>query len=440
MAVSPMNEAIRHVRRSLLLQDGAGMSDGQLLECFVTRRDETAFEILVRRHGPMVMGVCQRILRDPHQAADAFQATFLILVRKAASLASPHLLGNWLYGVAYRIARKAKAETARRWAREKALREVPEPVRSEPNWQRDLLPLLDQELHRLPDKYRLPIVLFDLEGKTRKEAARQLGLPEGTIAGRVARARAMLAKRLARHGIVLSGGCLALHFARKAVSAGVARPLLLATVHAATATVSGAEVAPGLISTNVAALIKGVMKDMFLIRFKMAVTVTIMMVLGLGGGVFVWQSSQAAEKGLSSQLPADAKAAKAKDEDNLKNTLLALEKHRWEATVKGDWEEAYKLHADDYLGVSSYGRNDKDSDAAGTKNLRIGDWSMREVEVRPVSKDVAILTYVYDCQVYSKGGELLQTRKNHRASLVWALRKGGWVIVFCQESILPGGQ
>src|SRR5262249_31939270 len=156
--------------------------------------------------GPMVWGVCLRVLRDYHDAEDAFQATFLVLVRRAASIASPKLLANWLYGVAHQTALKARATAAKRKVRERQVTEMPEPAVTEPDLWSDLQPLLDQELSRLPTKYRVAIVLCNLEGKTRKDAARQLGVPEGTLAARLARGRSLLANRLARYGLAVSGG------------------------------------------------------------------------------------------------------------------------------------------------------------------------------------------------------------------------------------------
>src|SRR5262249_48577907 len=157
-------------------------------------REETAFAALVRRHGPMVWGVCRRVLPSYHDAEDAFQATFLVLVRKAASVMPREKVANWLYGVAYQTALKAPAVAARRGARERQLTPFPEPALPEPERRPELGPLLDQELTRLPDLYRVPVVLCDLEGLTYREAARQLGCPEGTLAARLARARALLAK------------------------------------------------------------------------------------------------------------------------------------------------------------------------------------------------------------------------------------------------------
>src|SRR5262249_4625811 len=154
-----------------------------------------------------------------------FQATFLVLIRKANSLSSPDLLANWLYGVAYNTALKARAWKAKRRRREQQVTHLPEIEAAEFNangrdlWN-DLAPVLDQELSRLPDKYRVPIVLCDLEGKSRKEAARRIGCPEGTVSGRLARARTMLAKRLSRRGVALAGGALAVVLASNASAAG----------------------------------------------------------------------------------------------------------------------------------------------------------------------------------------------------------------------------
>ncbi len=194
MATSTLNPVIDRLRRAVLLHDGAGLTDGQLLEAFVSQKDEATFAVLVRRHGPMVLGACRRVLGNPHDAEDAFQATFLVLVRKADSIVPREMVANWLYGVAYRTALKARTMLARQRGRERQVKEMPEPETAEPDasW-RELQTLLDQELRRLPDKYRVAVVLCDLEGQTGKETARQLGWPEGTVSSRLARGRSMLA-------------------------------------------------------------------------------------------------------------------------------------------------------------------------------------------------------------------------------------------------------
>src|SRR5438093_9049398 len=216
MAKEQMQSVIDHIRGLVVARDAVGLADNALVERFLTRRDEAAFEALVRRHGPMVLGVCRRILRNSHDAEDAFQATFLVFVHKAASIAKRELLGNWLYGVAYHTARAARMAAGRRRAKE--AKAVPRQQPSEENVWQELQPLLDRELSRLPDKYRIPVVLCELEGKSRQTVAQELGLPEGTLSSRLARARAMLARRLARRGLTLSGGALAAGLGQQATA------------------------------------------------------------------------------------------------------------------------------------------------------------------------------------------------------------------------------
>jgi RNA polymerase sigma factor (sigma-70 family) len=166
-----LSKVIDHLRTAALAGGEAELTDGNLLERFVSQRDEAAVAALVRRHGPMVWGVCRRVLRHHHDAEDAFQATFLVLVRKAAAIMPREMVANWLYGVVHQTALKARATMAKRQAREKQVNGMPEPeARTQPDLWRDLQPLLDQQLSRLPDKYRVVIALCDLEGKSRKEA------------------------------------------------------------------------------------------------------------------------------------------------------------------------------------------------------------------------------------------------------------------------------
>src|SRR6516162_5757113 len=154
MTTRGISEVLQHLRRAVLLREGAGMTDGQLLDCFIGRRDQAVLGALVRRHGPMVWGVCRRVLQGDHDAEDAFQATFLVLVRKAATVMPREMVGNWLYGVAYQTALKARATAARRKARERQVVEMPEAAAVAQDVWSDLQPLLDQELSRLPEKYR----------------------------------------------------------------------------------------------------------------------------------------------------------------------------------------------------------------------------------------------------------------------------------------------
>jgi RNA polymerase sigma factor (sigma-70 family) len=242
----------------------------------------------------MVWGVCRRLLASHHDAEDAFQATFLVLARKASSIVPREMVANWLYGVAHQTALRARAAAARRKGRERQVTEMPEPAVAEEGPWRDLQPLLDEELSRLPDKYRSVIVLCDLEGKTRKEAARQLACPEGTVAGRLARARVMLAKRLAKRGVALSGGALAAVLTEKLASAGVPPSVVSSTIKAASLFAAG-QAAAGMISVKVAALTEGVLKTMLFTKLKIVV-VLLLAVVALSGAAGVIYQTQAAEQ------------------------------------------------------------------------------------------------------------------------------------------------
>jgi RNA polymerase sigma factor (sigma-70 family) len=263
-----------------LEQGGGGLSDGQLLTRFVVARDEAAFAALVRRHGPMVLGVCRRVLRDYHSAEDAFQATFLVLARKAPSLTVGESLACWLYRVAYQTALRAGTTLARRRAMERQVEDMPHPeVR--PAEAQDWLPLLDRELSRLPEKYRGAIVLCDLEGRTRKEAARLLSVAEGTLSSRLATGRKMLAGRLARCGVALSGGALAVVQAQGVASARVSAALVSSTARAAALVVAGQVAA---VSTTAVVLMREVMKAMLMKKLRLVVGAVVLVVaLGLVG-------------------------------------------------------------------------------------------------------------------------------------------------------------
>jgi RNA polymerase sigma factor (sigma-70 family) len=266
---------------ALIAHGGEGQSDGQLLARFLTERDEGAFATIVHRHGGMVLGVCRRVLGNAADAEDAFQATFVVLVRKAPSLTSRLVVGDWLHGVAKRTALNARAAAARRRQMEPALAR---PEAQGEEVRNDWLPRLDEELSRLPEKYRLPIVLCDLEGKTRQQAARLLGWPEGTVAGRLVRARALLAKRLLRGAQILSGVVPAT-MAGSAAKAALPLALVHSTILAASSINAGNGAVQGVLSTEVMKLAKGVIQSMFWTKIKIAaITLSAAVVLaGVGG-------------------------------------------------------------------------------------------------------------------------------------------------------------
>jgi RNA polymerase sigma factor (sigma-70 family) len=287
MATTLVGGVLRHLRRVALARDGAGLTDGELLECFIAGRDEAAFQALALRHGPMVLGVCRRVLRHEADAEDAFQATFLILVKKAATIVPRSMVGNWLYGVAHNTALKAKAMNGKRRVKEKlAWRGC---AAAMPVATRRLHDLLDDELSRLPDKYRVPIVLCDLEGKPIKEAARQLGWPQGTVASRLARARGMLAKRMASHGLAFSGGALAALVTVTTATAAVPVALMESTMRAATCVAAGGTAATAT-SAAVAVLFERMMRTMMMRHLHTAVGLTLIAAFGIGLSVCLCQA------------------------------------------------------------------------------------------------------------------------------------------------------
>jgi RNA polymerase sigma factor (sigma-70 family) len=288
LATAPLETFIRQLRQIASLSDEPGETDGKLLGSFIDQKNEAAFSALVQRHGPMVLGVCRRVLRNEHDAEDAFQVTFLVLARRASVIRPRGLVANWLHGVAHRTALRARRMSARRQVQEKQVLRIPEPEISPRDEWHDLQSLIDQELSGLPEIYRLPILLCDLEGKTIKEATRQLGWPQGTLAGRLARGRKLLAKRLTNRGVVLSVGSLATLFAQHLASVGVPASLMTSTVKAATLIAAGHVAIAGVVSAKVAHLMEGVLMSMMLTNLKKVTAVVLLLgLVGFGGGMLL---------------------------------------------------------------------------------------------------------------------------------------------------------
>ena len=206
MSTTRAGVVLRHIRG--LAARPAGAADRHLLERFTAGRDEAAFAELVRRHGPLVLGVCRRLLRDPNDADDAFQATFLVLARKAASISNRESVSGWLYQVAHNTALKARISAAARRRRERRVGARPPADVLDEVTGRELLAVLDEELQRLPERLRSPLVLCYLQGSTRDEAARQLGWSLATLKRRLEEGRESLRCRLARRGLTLPAALL----------------------------------------------------------------------------------------------------------------------------------------------------------------------------------------------------------------------------------------
>jgi RNA polymerase sigma factor (sigma-70 family) len=289
MATGPVSDVLQHIRRSVLPHDGDALTYGELLGRFVERGEAAALAALVRRHAPMVWGICRRVLGSHQDAEDAFQATFLVLVRRAESVAPRAMVANWLHGVAHQTALKARANAARRKGRERQVADLPEPQAAPEEYPSDLGPLLDQELIRMPEKYRAVVILCDLEGKTRREAAGLLGVPEGTVAGRLARARAMLAARLRRRGLDPTNVMMA-----GALSQSALPVCLVSSTIRVAALLGVSELLPPVLSARVAALLEGVLKSMMLTKLKAAGAIFLAIgVLALSPAQLVHRPAQA---------------------------------------------------------------------------------------------------------------------------------------------------
>ncbi len=371
MATRQVGLVLRQLRKLSDASTANDRSDTELLRRFVAERDGLAFEALVQRHGPMVWGVCRRYLGDLHASEDAFQATFLVLVRKARSLAKPELLANWLYGVAYRIARKARAQGVRRQQVERRYQEIFGVARvSETIW-RELRPLLDDELSQLPNKYRAPLLLCYMKGLTKEEAARHLGWPSGTVSGRLARARDLLRSRLRRRGITLSSGALAVVLATNAAQAVAPTSLVVSTVEAALVGAAGKATSAGLISAQAAALTEGVLQAMLMTKLKIAAVLLLSVgVIATGAGVITHQvlAANGATDQASAQLKAPAPEPKAASpEDALKKARVEGKYEMLLAQIKVEGDsKTYGEFRD--LGLKTR------KEYAGHKNLPRGHW------------------------------------------------------------------
>jgi polysaccharide biosynthesis/export protein len=294
MAGGPSVAIMRDIQTLFDTGTASGLSDRELLERFATRRDasaEAAFEALVLRHGPMVLRVCRNVLGDATDAQDAFQATFLVLVRRSSSIRRLESVGSWLYGVACRVAARARVEASRRRAAERhgALRVVTavEPAEGMQSDPEEYGPLVQEEVRRLPDKYRAVVALCYWQGLTQEQAAVQLGCPLGTVRSRLARARDLLRRRLTRRGRPPLAGVVAakLDPASSAISpvrlALVPQNLTISTVKAGAQVVAGRAMTE-VTSTSVAALAQSVLRSLFMMKIK---TIAVYMVL-IGISVF----------------------------------------------------------------------------------------------------------------------------------------------------------
>jgi RNA polymerase sigma factor (sigma-70 family) len=290
MARGQLESALRHLRTMLVTKDAELCADAELVRCFVESRDERAFTVLVKRYGALVLNVCRHILRTEADAEDAFQATFLVLARRAATIRKADTLACWFHRVAYRCANDLRRSAMRRRKREQRADDarVPESAAAQASLN-ELQALLDAEIERLPEKCRAPFILCCLEGKSRCEASQTLGWKEGTVSGRLAQARALLQKRLTSRGVTLSAALGAVALGPASMASVLSMPLAHRTIDGALAFAAGHAADP--VSAQAVAIAQGVMKGMLVGKMKFALLATLVVSLtvfaasGLGGRV-----------------------------------------------------------------------------------------------------------------------------------------------------------
>ena len=405
----------------------SGLSDRQLLDRFVAHRDavaELAFTALVERHGPMVLGVCRRILADSHDAEDAFQATFLVLVRQAGSIRVDGSLGRWLFGVATRVAKRARANVRRRLARERLGLERIDAASPDTAGKTaeaaDIQSILAEELGKLPTRFQAPIVLCDLEGSSHEVAAQLLGCPVGTVKSRLSRARARLRTGLIRRGLGQPNPSTIVLLSPLAVP----QRLVEATSQSARALVLGRLSTTPIISAAVATLTEGVLRTMFFTKLRL-VAAALMLTVG-ASAVLVNQAT--AQKPSAAARTIDKPAGAAPVSDDAVD--LEMLKHAWvDAVNRRDEAVVSRIIADDFAGVDSGGgRFAKTSYLRDVRNgaFGAGPREQEEVKVR-LFGDSAVVTSRIKLEVPPTWNGLMN---------VYVKRQGRWRCVASQATLV----
>ena len=425
---------LRQIRVLLDAGTFCGLSDRQLLERFLARHDavsELAFTVLVERHGPMVLGVCRRILADPQDAEDAFQATFLVLVRKAGSIRVDGSVGRWLFGVATRVAERARADARRRLARERSglgrveTTEAESPLTAVER--ADLRSILAEELGKLPARLQVPVILCDLEGSSHEEAARRLDWPVGTLKSRLSRARARLRERLTRRGLAPSDLSIALPMAPTALPRG----LVEATTRAAQSLIARPMATAGVVSAAVTTLTRGVLWTMFVTKLKLSAVA--LLLLAAGSAALVGQATAqkpAARPGLVPAPDAPARRAQeaARSDDEIDIEML---EHAWaQAIPRRDAAIVNRIMADDFEGIDPVGNIF--TKATYMPDLRHGVFSDQPVELDELKVRLFGATALATSRIRIAGNST-----QGRLTNVYVKRQGRWQCVASHASGIP---
>jgi RNA polymerase sigma factor (sigma-70 family) len=400
---------MRRIRQMAVGRTGAGLTDRQLLEDFISRSDGDAFETLVRRHGAMVLRVGRRVLSNQHDAEDVFQSTFLTLACRATSVRKQDSLAAWLYGVAYRVAMNARRHAARRQAGPKSRTGslAPDPLVELTG--RELCDILDEELIRLPEKCRAPWVLCHLEGKTRDEAAQELRVSLATLKRRLEEGRELLRARLSKRGIALSAAISAAAISEASASAGLIPALVLPTVKAAVSTAAGTASA-GVVSPKVALMTKEVLTAMFMCNLKNATALVLLCAAFTAGvGTFALHTHAAGEKRAKSEVSAILKEADVpkKDKELLQGRwIVSSAEHNGQAD--GDLKDAKLIFAvDRFHLVVNDEEKFKVNPASSTFGLHVGTFKL-DPGKDPKEIDLAQGETVVVPGIYSLDGDTLK--------------------------------
>jgi HlyD family secretion protein len=342
---------VKSVRTLLEVGTAAGLSDSQLLERYRLRRDdaaEAAFSSLVERHGPMVLRVCRGVLHDEHDAEDAFQATFLILARKAGAIRNRDSVASWLFGVARHVAGRCRAQRQRRAFHEEQGGTMGQSEARSSDLPHELVPEVQEEVDRLPERYRSAIVLCYIEGLSQDEAASQLRLPASTVRVRLMRARARMRKRLIRRGLapaLLAG--LSASRAEAAIPASLVDKTIKAAIHIAVGRAAG-------VSAPVAAIVEGVIKAMFFTKLKLGAA--LLAALTLASVLMIASMAVRAQNNDGHKnAPRPTAAPKSKPTgDGPEVSVMTVGRSRLERTISGSGNVIAAQSADLYPRISGY--------------------------------------------------------------------------------------
>ena len=400
------------------------VADEQLLERFVTAQSEAgemAFEALVERHGPMVLRICRTILRDKHDAEDAFQATFLVLARQAASIRNRTSVASWLHGVARRVASCARSAAARRRQHERKAASLAEHFVAEPRWD-DLAEVLHEEIDRLPERYRAPIVLCDMEGMTEGQAARRLGRPIGTIRSQLSRGRQRLRCQLVRRGLAPASVVLVIAHAGSSANAAVASALVSSTIQSAMQFAAASATTAGMVSAAAAALVEEFLRSMLMTRIKNTAMAALVAIGIATAGAFALEpqaekppSASDAKQEILDLMHAWAKAVAQSDVGTM-DRLLAYEMSCTDPGG-GVWDKAKYL---EFVKMNFW---------------HVESYKLEDTKVQ-VDGDAAVVTGLFLTTIDPKRRPYVV----ERYTKTWIRRHGTWQCVALQTMVIATGE